>query len=50
MRISVEIVEVLPVIEKAVRESLGLSDSVRLKYTSKTTFLTFDTDEGEVKS
>lgn len=49
MRISVKIDEILPVIEEAVREKLGISDDVRLTYTSKTTFLTFDTDESEVK-
>jgi len=45
MRISIKITEVLPDIEKYIREKYGIKDEVKLAYTSKTSFLTFDSVE-----
>jgi len=45
MRISIKIEEVLGIIEKEIREKLKIDDSVKLVYTSNTTFLTFDVIE-----
>lgn len=42
MRISVKVEEVLPLIRKYLKEKYGLKDEVELEYTSKTTFLSFD--------
>jgi len=41
MRISVQVKELLPVIEKYIKETYGIKEEIELIYTSKTTFLTF---------
>ena len=45
MRISVKVEELIPVIMKYIKDKYGLNDEVVLEYTSKTTFLTFDSKE-----
>ena len=45
MRISIKVEELLPLIIKYIREKYGLKDDVELVYTSKTTFLSFDSRE-----
>ncbi len=48
MRISLQITELLPLIKNYIKEKYGLKDDVELVYSSKTTFLSFDSkEEGE---
>ncbi len=45
MRISVKVEELLPTIRDYIKNKYGLNDDVELEYTSKTTFLSFDSEE-----
>lgn len=45
MRIALQVEELLPLIRNYIREKYGLKDDIELVYSSKTTFLTFDSKE-----
>ena len=45
MRISVKVEELLPTIREYIKDKYGLNNNVELIYTSKTTFLSFDSKE-----
>jgi len=47
MRISLQVEELLPLIRNYIKEKYGLKDDVELVYSSKTTFLTFDSKDSK---
>ena len=47
MRLSFKMEELLPAIEKYIREQITMPEDIELVYTSKTTFLTFDAVKSE---